>query len=173
MSLGEKMKKISLILLMIFLILIVYLKIFIEQNNLILMDKEEKNIISKSIHLVENIESFKPIRYKKERIELSSSDRLKVIIFNISKKDYYENNLQYSDNRTPELDQSIKIDRGDYYECQVYISKLNVVYEYEEINPKSKINESIDLYLRISLAIIVVLFIIRYILIRRNKERKI
>lgn len=149
---------------MIFLICIVILVIGIisnicEQKNLIFMNEREKKELLELLRLNNNTESFQPINYRKRKTELGSTERVKVIKFNISKKDYENNQLKYENN--PELiDRGLITDKGDYYECELQISKYNNKYNYEKINPKSQINQRVEHVLQFLKVIYIMIAII-------------
>ena len=123
------------------------------------MNEKEKKELIELLKLNDNTESFQPINYKKRKIELTSTDRVKVIKFCISKEDYEKNQLKYENN--PELlDRGLITDKGDYYECELQISKYNNKYNYEKINPKSQINQRVEHVLQFLKVIYIMIAII-------------
>lgn len=161
---------------MIFLISIVIFMIGIisniyEEKNLIFMNETEKKQLLELLRLNDNTESFEPINYKKRKTELGSTERVKVIKFKISKKDYENNQLKYENN--PELlDRGLITDKGNYYECELQISQYNKKYDYEKINPKSQINQRVAHILHF-LEVIYIIIVIMKVMCKKEIWQKI
>lgn len=133
-------KKIILIILAILLSIVL---IWLDNHNLIFSTQEEKKLLMEKLHIDTNTDSFKPISYSNQKIELSSRDTVKIITFSISKNDYVENNLNYSDYYFSELlDSSSKQENGDNYLCEIKVSTRNnnTLYDYENLKSFSKYN---------------------------------
>ena len=94
------MKKIIFTILVICLII---LKIVINNTNLIFSNEEEKRELMKVLDIEESTTSFQPIYYETKRLEWTSHDEMKILVFKISKDDYERNHLEYNEESNDSL----------------------------------------------------------------------
>ncbi len=164
------MKKIICILVVICLII---LKIIINNTNLIFSNEEEKRELMKALDIEENTTSFQPIYYEIKRLELTSHEEMKILIFKISKDDYEKNHLEYNEESNNSLIyEKSKVDKENNYICKIKTSGLldSQKAEYEELNPHSKINEIINFVYNLFVVVFIVGGIIMYYRFQKKKK---
>lgn len=164
------MKKIICILVVICLII---LKIIINNTNLIFSNEEEKRELMKVLDIEENTTSFQPIYYEIKRLELTSHEEMKTLIFKISKDDYEKNHLEYNEESNDSLIyEKSKVDKGNNYICKIKTSELlnSQKAEYEELNPHSQINEIINCVYNLFVVLVIVGCIIMYYRFQKRKN---
>lgn len=157
----------------IFVIGLIILKILINNTNLIFSSEEEKRELMKVLNIEENSISFQPLYYQTKRLELTSHEEMKVLIFKISKDDYEKNHLEYNEESNDSLIyEKSKVDKGNNYICKVKTSELldSQKAEYEELNPHSQINEIINCVYNLFVVLFIVGCIISYYRFQKRKN---
>lgn len=129
---------------------------------MIFIDENKKQELLNCLNIDKDIKSFIPLSYHKERTDLGSVKNTKVVKFLISKDDYNLCNLDYlTNNDMPLIDKSSKKDKGEFYECEISMSKQNIKYNYDDINPSSNFCNILSIVLK-SICIILIIFLFAY-----------
>lgn len=164
------MKKVIFIIVIICLII---LKIVINNTNLIFSNEEEKRELMKVLDIEESTTSFQPIYYETKRLEWTSHDEMKILVFKISKGDYERNHLEYNEESNDSLIyEKSKVDKGNDYICKIKTSELldSQKAEYEELHPHSQINEIINCAYNLLVVLVIALCIIIYYRFQKRKN---